>query len=86
MTSSLSSFSPQLKCHLPDLTVVGLGKGAGGGRLCLAESSVWARVWCQELETESAKCKDMRVERWMGAGRARFGEKMLQERPETGLI
>lgn len=50
------------------------------GRLCLAGSIMWARIWCQELETESAEFQDEQVEGWVGLRETVWGERVIGER------
>lgn len=49
------------------------------GRLCLGGSTMWARIWCQELETESAEFQDEQVEGWVGLRETVLGERVIGE-------
>lgn len=48
------------------------------GRLCLTESTMWARIWCQELETESAEFQDEQVEEWAGLRKTVLGKRVVE--------
>lgn len=48
------------------------------GRLCLTESTMWARIWCQELETDSAEFQDEQVEEWAGLRKTVWGERVVE--------
>lgn len=52
--------------------------------LRLAGSSVWAKTWCQGVETESAESKDVQVERWVGWGEPGWGKRCRKERLGAG--
>lgn len=55
------------------------------GRLCLTESTMWARIWCQELETESAEFQDEQMKEWAGL-RKTVWRKRVVEREVRGYV